>query len=90
MELKVLTLHPSAIQGKNGVDKLATLLRTYLSVGGGHVECNIVDADVLRKAQQEPEKYRGLSARVAGYSAYFVNLDKGMQEHIIQKTKNMP
>ena len=85
----IFDLHPSAIQGKNGVDKLATLLRTYLSLGGGHVECNIVDANVLRKAQQEPEKYRGLSVRVAGYSAYFVSLDRSMQDHIIQKTKNM-
>jgi pyruvate-formate lyase len=40
-------------------------------------------------AQKEPEKYQNLSVRVAGYSAYFVNLDRNMQEHIIQKTKNM-
>ena len=85
----IFDLHPSAIQGKDGVEKLDNLLSAYLGMGGAHVECNIVDAEVLRMAQKEPEKYRGLSVRVAGYSAYFVNLDANMQEHIIQKTKNM-
>jgi formate C-acetyltransferase len=85
----IFDLHPSATQGEDGVEKLDKLLRTYLGMGGAHVECNIVDAKVLRMAQKEPEKYSGLSVRVAGYSAYFVNLDAGMQEHIIQKTKNM-
>jgi len=85
----IFDLHPSATQGEDGVEKLDKLLRTYLGMGGAHVECNIVDAEVLRMAQKEPEKYSGLSVRVAGYSAYFVNLDVNMQEHIIQKTKNM-
>ena len=85
----IFDLHPSAIQGEDGVEKLDDLLSAYLGLGGAHVECNIVDAKVLRMAQKEPEKYRGLSVRVAGYSAYFVNLKASMQEHIIQKTKNM-
>ncbi|MBM3240372.1 hypothetical protein FJZ31_29165 [Candidatus Poribacteria bacterium] len=72
----------------DGVGKLDSLLSTYLSIGGGHVECNIVDEKILRAAQKEPEKYQNLSVRVAGYSAYFVNLAPDMQEHIIQKTKN--
>ena len=84
----IFDLHPSGISGEEGVEKLDTLLRTYLGMGGGHVECNIVDETVLRQAQLEPEKHSHLSVRVAGYSAYFVNLDKAMQEHIIQKTKN--
>ena len=85
----IFDLHPSAIGGEDGVEKLDKLLRTYLDIGGAHVECNIVDEKILRMAQKEPEKYQGLSVRVAGYSAYFVNLDARMQEHIIQKTKNM-
>jgi formate C-acetyltransferase len=72
----------------DGVGKLDSLLSTYLSIGGGHVECNIVDEKILRAAQKEPEKYQNISVRVAGYSAYFVNLAPDMQEHIIQKTKN--
>lgn len=84
----IFDLHPSAISGENGVEKLDQLTRTYFDLGGGHAECNIVDEKILRLAQKEPEKYRNLSVRVAGYSAYFVNLDSAMQEHIIQKTKN--
>ncbi len=85
----IFDIHPSAISGEDGVDKLATLLKTYLDLGGGHAECNIVDEKILRLAQKEPEKYSNISVRVAGYSAYFVTLDPAMQEHIIQKTKNM-
>jgi formate C-acetyltransferase len=85
----IFDIHPSAIGGEEGVENLDKLLRTYFDLGGGHAECNIVDAEVLRMAQKEPEKYQNLSVRVAGYSAYFVNLDRNMQEHIIQKTKNM-
>ncbi|MGB9597140.1 MAG: pyruvate formate lyase family protein, partial [Candidatus Poribacteria bacterium] len=85
----IFDIHPSAISGENGIDKLAMLLKTYLDLGGGHVECNIVDEKILRLAQKEPEKYGNISVRVAGYSAYFVSLDPAMQEHIIQKTKNI-
>ncbi|HIE26407.1 TPA: hypothetical protein EYP66_03895, partial [Candidatus Poribacteria bacterium] len=86
----IFDLHPSSLSSDNGdgVGKLESLLTTYLSIGGGHVECNIVDEKILRAAQKEPEKYQNISVRVAGYSAYFVNLAPDMQEHIIQKTKN--
>jgi len=87
----IFDLHPSILSGGNGSDgvaKLESLLTTYLDLGGGHVECNIVDEKILRAAQKEPGKYQNLSVRVAGYSAYFVNLSSEMQEHIIQKTKN--
>ena len=84
----IFDIHPSAISGEDGVEKLDQITRTYFDLGGGHVECNIVDEKILRLAQKEPEKYSHLSVRVAGYSAYFVSLDSAMQEHIIQKTKN--
>lgn len=84
----IFDLHPSSVSGEKGVENLETLLRTYFDLGGGHSECNIVDEKVLRMAQKEPQNYQNLSVRVAGYSAYFVNLDTSMQEHIIQKTKN--
>ncbi|MBD3185108.1 hypothetical protein GF312_22695 [Candidatus Poribacteria bacterium] len=85
----IFDIHPSAVKGEEGAENLDNLLRTYFHLGGGHAECNIVDVGVLRKAQKDPEKYSNLSVRVAGYSAYFVNLGADMQEHIIQKTKNM-
>lgn len=85
----IFDVHPSAITGEKGIENLENLLTTYFHLGGGHAECNIVDEKVLRLAQKEPEKYRNVSVRVAGYSAYFVDLDAAMQEHIIQKTKNL-
>ena len=77
---------PSALEGDAGVDKLASLVRTYFRMGGHHVQFNVVDTETLRKAQAKPEDYRDLLVRVAGYSDYFVNLDRNHQEEIISRT----
>jgi formate C-acetyltransferase len=55
---------------------------------GHHIQFNVVDAETLRKAQQEPENYRDLIVRVAGYSDYFVNLGLDLQEEIIKRTEH--
>jgi formate C-acetyltransferase len=55
---------------------------------GHHIQFNVVNADTLRKAQMEPENYRDLIVRVAGYSDYFVNLGLDLQEEIIQRTEH--
>jgi len=86
----LLDLHPSMIQKEDGDDPLAGLLRTYFSLGGSHVEFTIVDEKMLREAQKMPERYADLTVRVAGYSAQFVNLNKDLQEHIIERTKKSP
>jgi len=70
-------------EGKNG---LITLLRTASILGNGQMQFSYVDNEVLKKAQQEPEKYRDLIVRVAGYSAYFVELCKEVQDEIISRT----
>lgn len=70
-------------EGRNG---LITLLRTSSILGNGQMQFSYVDDEVLRKAQQEPEKYRDLIVRVAGYSAYFVELCKEVQDEIISRT----
>lgn len=70
-------------EGRNG---LITLLRTASILGNGQMQFSYVDNDVLKKAQQEPEKYRDLIVRVAGYSAYFVELCKEVQDEIISRT----
>ena len=70
-------------EGKNG---LITLLRTASILGNGQMQFSYVDNDVLLKAQKEPEKYRDLIVRVAGYSAYFVELCKEVQDEIISRT----
>ena len=70
-------------EGRHG---LITLLRTASILGNGQMQFSYVDNEVLKKAQQEPEKYRDLIVRVAGYSAYFVELCKEVQDEIISRT----
>ncbi|HZW49250.1 MAG TPA: trans-4-hydroxy-L-proline dehydratase [Bacillota bacterium] len=77
---------PSALAGEEGITKLAQLVRTYFRLGGHHIQFNVVDTETLRKAQTNPGEYRDLLVRVAGYSDYFVNLDKFHQEEIIART----
>jgi formate C-acetyltransferase len=77
---------PQALEGEEGVDKLASLVRTYFRMGGHHIQFNVVDTATLREAQKKPEDYRSLLVRVAGYSDYFVDLDRNHQEEIISRT----
>jgi len=70
------------------MEKLASLLKTYFAQNGKHVQFNVVDKKVLRDAQMEPEKHRDLIVRVAGYSAYFVQLTKMIQDEVISRTEH--
>ncbi len=79
---------PSVLDGEEGIDNLAHLIRTYFNLNGHHVQFNVVDTATLRKAQEAPEEYRDLLVRVAGYSDYFVDLDKYHQEEIIARTEH--
>jgi len=63
----------------------ASLLRSIVELGVMHVHFNVVDVNVLLEAQKDPERYRHLVVRVAGYSAYFVDLTKEVQEEIIRR-----
>jgi formate C-acetyltransferase len=78
---------PALLQGEEGLDQLAHLVRAYFKLDGHHIQFNVVTADTLRAAQKEPEKYRDLIVRVAGYSDYFCDLTKGIQEEIIARTE---
>jgi formate C-acetyltransferase len=80
---QTLTLHPTLFAGPEGTKHLCDLIETYFGLGGGHLQINIVNADTLRAAQQEPDAYRGLVVRVTGYSAYFVTLDHQSQDLLI-------
>jgi formate C-acetyltransferase len=64
------------------------LVRGYFQMGGHHVQFNVNTADTLREAQKDPEKFRNLIVRVAGYSDYFVDIGKGLQEEIISRTEH--
>ena len=66
---------------------MAHLVRSYFKMDGHHIQFNVVEADTLRKAQQHPEQYRDLIVRVAGYSDYFCNLGKALQDEIISRTE---
>ncbi len=78
---------PGPISTPEGMKKFASLIRSYILLGGGHIQFNIVDADMLKKAQATPEKYRSLVVRVAGYSAFFNELCKDVQDTIIERTE---
>ena len=77
---------PAVLAGEEGVRRLSSLVRGYFKLGGHHIQFNVVDTETLRAAQKRPEDYRSLLVRVAGYSDYFVDLDKHHQEEIISRT----
>lgn len=79
---------PQLLEGEKGIDSLAHLIRAYFKLGGHHIQFNVVSANTLRAAQKEPEKYRNLIVRVAGYSDYFNNLSKTLQDEIISRTEH--
>ena len=77
---------PSVLGDDDGIDKLGQLVRTYFRMDGHHVQFNVVDADTLREAQEHPEEHRDLIVRVAGYSDYFCDLSRELQDEIITRT----
>jgi formate C-acetyltransferase len=78
---------PRILEGDDGLEKLAHLVRSYFRLDGHHIQFNVVTADTLRRAQAEPEKYRDLIVRVAGYSDYFCDLTAALQNEIISRTE---
>lgn len=78
---------PSLVRGENGLRMMANLIRTYFDRDGHHVQFNVVDKETLLAAQKNPEEYRDLIVRVAGYSDYFRNLDLELQNEIIARTE---
>ncbi len=66
---------------------LLSLIKTYFDLGGYHVQFNCVSAEALKEAQKHPEKHRDLIVRVAGFSAFFITLDKGVQDEIIARSE---
>jgi formate C-acetyltransferase len=80
-----LKIHPSSLNGEGGIRKLRDMTYTYFENGGMEVQYNVVSADVLRAAQKAPKEYRDLIVRIAGYSAYFVELSKDCQNDLIRR-----
>ncbi|MBN2238783.1 MAG: hypothetical protein JW712_03335 [Dehalococcoidales bacterium] len=78
-------LHPSSVTSEEDLKKLGSLIQTYADMGGKWVQFNVVGNEQLLDAQKNPDKYRDLIVRVAGYSAYFIDLGKGVQDDIIRR-----
>ncbi|MCL6087493.1 MAG: formate C-acetyltransferase/glycerol dehydratase family glycyl radical enzyme [Actinobacteria bacterium] len=84
-----MKFHPSALSGKDQIEKLCNLIKTFMvDKKGFQVQFNIVSGKTLRDAQKNPEKYKSLVVKVAGFSAFFVNLDKELQNQIIARTEH--
>ncbi len=77
---------PQFLEGANR-DIFYDYLRSWADLGISHIQFNVVDRETLLDAQRNPEKHKDLAVRVAGYSAYFIDLSKGLQDHIIERTE---
>lgn len=82
-----MKFHPSALALPEAARKLLALIKTYFDLGGYHVQFNCVSGDTLRDAQLHPENYRDLVVRVAGFSAFFIYLERAVQDEIIRRTE---
>lgn len=80
---------PQIFEDEMGIENILHLIRAYFKMDGHHIQFNVVNVETLRKAQKEPENYRDLIVRVAGYSDYFVNLGLNLQEEIIRRTEHI-
>ncbi|MCE5334523.1 MAG: glycyl radical protein [Desulfobacteraceae bacterium] len=83
-----IKLSPRCVAGEEGTAKLVSFIRTWCDLKLWHIQFNIINKETLLAAQREPEKYRGLLVRVAGYSAYFVDLSPDLQNDIIARTEH--
>lgn len=81
-----LRFDPQGVAGEKGLKAIEGVIKTFFFHGGEHIQINVVDDETLRAAQINPEKYKGLMVRVAGYMAYFTELDKDAQDTIIYRT----
>lgn len=84
-----LRFDPKGVQGEGGLNIIEGVIKTYFEDGGQHIQINVVDNETLKKAQEKPENYKGLMVRVAGYMAYFTELDKSAQDVIICRTAHL-
>ena len=82
-----MKFHPTALRGITGAKNLLLLIKTFFDLGGWHIQFNVVDSQMLRDAQLHPEDYRDLIVRVAGFSAYWVELSKQVQDEVITRTE---
>ncbi len=83
-----LKFHPSALEGEGGLARFSDLIRGFIALKNIHLQLNVVSSETLREAKGRPEEYRDLVVRVAGYSAFFVDLNEALQDDIIERTEH--
>jgi formate C-acetyltransferase len=81
-------IDPGVFKSKDGVKRMADMIRTFVDQKIFHLQFNITSSETLRAAQREPDKYRDLMVKVAGYNAYFTHLDKELQDTIIARSEH--
>lgn len=84
-----IMLHPTAVQGDDGLTALVGLIRSYFAQGGFAIQFNIFDVATLRAAQERPEEYANLQVRVCGWNVHFVNLSQTEQDMFIEQAENL-
>jgi len=82
-----IKIHPSVVMGREGSRKFLEMIKAYLRKGAFHAQFNVVDSRMLRDAQKNPADYRGLMVRVAGFTQYWVELGKQIQDEVIARTE---
>lgn len=79
---------PKCLEGESGTEKLVSFIRTFCDLKIWHVQFNVINRDTLIAAKKDPQKYRNLIVRIAGYSAYFVDLSPDLQDDLIARTEH--
>lgn len=83
-----IKLSPSCVKGEEGTEKLVQFIEAWRDLKLWHIQFNVINSDTLKEAQKHPENYRNLLVRIAGYSAYFTELSKDLQDDIISRTEH--
>lgn len=82
-----MKVHPASIKGQQGSKKMLQMIRSFMDQGGYHIQFNVVDSRMLKDAQQKPDQYRNLLVRVAGFTQYWVEVSKPIQDELIARTE---
>ena len=82
-----MKLHPAMLRSEEDLVKLGSMIKTYLTHGGKHIQFNVVDRAEMEDAKRHPEQHSDLVVRVAGYSAYFTRLPEAIQNEVMDRTE---
>jgi formate C-acetyltransferase len=84
-----LKIHPESVKGEDGLEAMVGLMRSFVQLGGLYLQIDVVSSEMLRDAQQHPERYPNLSVRISGWSARFATLSQEWQDMIIERTEQV-